>query len=43
VLRHCWLGVRKSTRPVKLSDDVLGWLLWLSVWSEVQIVYIWSS
>jgi len=24
----------------KLSDGVL---VWLSVWSEVQIVYIWSS
>ena len=41
VLWHCWLGIRKSTRPIKkLSDDVL---LWLSVWCEVQIVCIWSS
>jgi len=40
VLWHCWLGVRKSIRPVKLSDEVL---VWLSVWSEVQIVCIWSS
>jgi len=31
------LGVRKSIRP---SDEVL---VWLSVWSEVQIVCIWSS
>jgi len=40
VLWHCWLGIRKSIRPVKLSDEVL---VWLSVWSEVQIVCIWSS
>ena len=40
VLSHCWLGVRKSIRSVKLSDDVL---VWLFVWSEVQIVCIWSS
>jgi len=26
--------------PVKLSDDML---VWLFVWSEVQIVCIWSS
>jgi len=26
VLWHCWLGIRKSTRPVKLSDEVLAWL-----------------
>jgi len=31
------LGARKSIRPVKLSDKVL---VWLSVWSEVQIVCI---
>ena len=38
---HCWLGVRKSVWPVKiLSDEVL---VWLSVWSEVQIVCVWSS
>jgi len=36
----CWLGVRKSIRPVKMSDAVL---VWLSVWSEVQIVCMWSS
>ena len=30
-----------SMRPVKkLTDEVL---VWLSVWSEVQIVCIWSS
>jgi len=41
VLRHCWLGVRKSVRSVKkLSDEVL---VWLYVWSEVQTVFIWSS
>ena len=40
VLWHCWLGVRKSTRSVELSDEVL---VWLSVKSEVQIVCIWSS
>jgi len=35
------LGVRKSIRPVrKLSDEVLAWL---SVWSEVQMICIWSS
>jgi len=39
-LWHCWSVVRKSTRPVKLSDEVL---VWFSVWSEVQIVCIWSS
>ena len=40
VLWHCWLGVRKSIWPVKLSDEVL---MWLSVWNKVQIVCIWSS
>jgi len=41
VLGLCRMGIRKSIRPVmKLSDEVL---LWLSVWSKVQIVYIWSS
>ena len=39
VLWHCWLGVRKSIWPVK-SDEVL---VWLSVWSKVQIVCILSS
>ena len=37
---HCWLDVRKNIRPVKMSDEVL---VWLSVWSEVQFVCIWSS
>ena len=41
MLWHCWLGVRKSIRPVKkLSDEVL---VWFSVWIEVQIVCTWSS
>jgi len=31
---------KKSTRPVKMSDEVL---VWLSVWGEVQIVRMWSS
>jgi len=39
VLSRYWLGVRKSIRPVKkLSDEVL---VWLSDWSEVQIVCVW--
>jgi len=38
VLSRYWLGVRKSIRPVKkLSDEVL---VWLSDWSEVQIVCV---
>jgi len=41
VLWHCWLGVRKGIWPVKkLSGEVLTWL---SVWSEVQMICIWSS
>jgi len=39
-LWHCWLVIRKSIRPVKMSDEVLSWL---SLWSEVQMVCIWSS
>jgi len=37
----CWLGSRKA-HPVckKLSDEVLAWL---SVWSKVQMICIWSS
>jgi len=35
VLGHCWLGVRKSIRPVKTSDEVLAWS---SVWSEMQMI-----
>jgi len=37
VQKHWWLDVRKC---VKLSDEEL---VWLSAWSEVQIVCIWSS
>ena len=41
VLWHCWLGSRKGIRPVKkLSGEVLAWL---SVWSMVQMICIWSS
>jgi len=40
VLWHCWLGGKKGIRPVKLSDEVLAWL---SVWSKVQMISIWSS
>jgi len=40
VLWRCWLGGRKSIRPVKkLSGGVLAWL---SVWSEMQTC-IWPS
>ena len=40
VLWDCWLGVRKSIRLVKTSDEVL---VRLSVWSKVQIVCIWPA
>jgi len=41
VLWRCWLGSRKGIQPVKkLSGKVLAWL---SVWSEVQMICIWSS
>ena len=41
VLWRCWLGGRKSIRTAKkLSGEVLSWL---SVWSGVQIICIWSS
>jgi len=36
-----WLGVRQSIRPAKKLSDVV--LAWLSVWSEVQMISIWSS
>ena len=39
VLRHCWLGVKKGIQPIK-NDEVLAWL---SVWSEEQMICIWSS
>ena len=41
LLWRCWLGSWKSIGPVKtLSDEVLAWL---SVWSEVQMTYLWFS
>jgi len=41
VLSRCWLCVRKSSQSVKkLSDEVLAWL---SIWSEVQMICVWSS
>jgi len=41
VLWHCWLGGRKGIPPVKnLSGGVVAWL---SVWSEVQMIWMWSS
>jgi len=36
-LWHCWLGVRKSTRPAR------NWVAWLSVWSAVYMICMWSS
>ena len=41
VLWSCWLGGRKGIRPVKnwLVWCWRGYLVWLSVWSEVQIAY----
>jgi len=45
VLWHCWLGIRKSIRSVKNWVMRYGyWVwVWLSVWSEVQMLCIWSS
>jgi len=43
VLWHCWLGVRKSIRPVKIEWWDVGLLVWLFVWSKVQIVCLSSS
>jgi len=40
VLWHCWLGGRKGIRPVKTECGVLAWL---SVWSKVQMICLWSS
>jgi len=40
VLCHCWWGVRKRCGLLKLSDEVL---VWLSAWSEVQTICIWSG
>jgi len=41
VLWICWLGSRKGIRPVKIW--VVRYMAWLSVWSEVQMICIWSS
>ena len=41
VLWRCRLGGRKGIRPVKKLS--VGVLAWLSVWSEVQMICIWSS
>ena len=38
VLWHCWLGVRKSIRPVKIEV-----LAWFPVWSDEQMISIWSN
>jgi len=42
VFWHCWLGIRESIRPVENwgRDEVLKWL---SVWSKVQMICIWST
>jgi len=41
VLWRCWLGGRKGIQPVKkLSGEVLAWSF---VWSEVQMVCVWST
>jgi len=41
VLWRCLFGIRKGIRPVKyLCDEEL---LWLSIWSEVHMICIWSS
>ena len=40
VLCRCWLGSRKGIRPVKTEWWVLAWL---SVWSEVQMICMWSG
>jgi len=41
VLWCYWLGGRKGIRPVK--TEWWGTVAWLSVWSEVQMICIWSS
>ena len=40
VLWHCWLGVRKSIRPIKIEWWGAGVV---SIRSEVQMLCIWSS
>jgi len=37
----CWCGIRKSIQPVNNWVDEV--LVWLSVWSELQVICIWSS
>jgi len=39
VIRHCWLCQEEHLACKKLSEEVLAWL---SVWSEVQTICIWS-
>ena len=39
VLWHCWLGTRKSIRPVKIE----WWGVAVIIWSVVHIICIWSS
>jgi len=39
VLWRCWLGGRKEIPPAKTEWWWLAWLL--SVWSEVQMIWIW--
>jgi len=40
LLWHCWLGVRKSTRPVKYWVMTAAMVICLQ---QVQIICIWSS
>ena len=35
-----WFDVRKSIRPVKLSDDLLAWLF---IRSQMKVRCMWSS
>jgi len=34
------VGRQKDIQPAKMRDEVLAWL---SVWSKVQMICIWSS
>lgn len=38
VLSNCWLGIRRSIRPVKTE-----WRGWMSVCSEMQLICNWHS
>jgi len=40
VLWYCWCGIRRASALKKVLSDEL--LAWSSVWSEVQIICIWS-